>query len=58
MAKARQLTWGKRMEQASAREKTVGARSNGFLYAVNDFIAQQLSYVSALISVNKYHPTR
>lgn len=38
--------------------KTVGGRSNGFLYAVNDFVPQQLSYVSALISANKYHPTR
>jgi hypothetical protein len=58
VAEIRQLTSVNGVAQANAREKAVGGRSIGFLYAVNDFRGQQLSYVSALIYVDKYYPSR
>lgn len=57
-AEIRQLTSVNGTQQANAREKAVKGRSIGFLYAVNDFRGQQLSYVSALISLDKYYPSR
>ncbi len=49
----RQLPSAVSAVRANAREKTVQRRSIGFLYAVNDFFAQQLSHVPSLISVDK-----